>query len=223
MWLGIFLGNPETNHLIISTNAVPRASPEWGISQFWEARHMIEYLLIIQIRMKCEVQKNILNDKSIFCRRCWWRPWKKVTMGEKWKFVRSRDDGLSVALSAPHSTSALLGMHFWVVALCLLEFSAEKYLCYRDGIPIMSLSAHAHPYVCVCVLSHFSHVRIYATLLMDGSLSGSSVHRILQARIPGWVATSSSRGYVCICACLRIYMTLHKTIHIEESWLKWLS
>lgn len=79
-------------------------------------------------------------------------------MGEKWKFIRSGDAGLSVALSASHSTSALLGMHFWIVALCLLAFSAEKYLCYRDGIPIMSLFAHAHPYVCVCVLSHFSRV-----------------------------------------------------------------
>ena len=42
--------------------------------------------------------------------------------------------------------------------------------------------------LCVlCVLSHFSHIWLFATP------PGSSVHRILQARIQEWVAISSSR------------------------------
>ena len=43
------------------------------------------------------------------------------------------------------------------------------------------------------MLSCFSHVCLFATL-MDYSLPGSSVHRILQARILKWAAMPSSRG-----------------------------
>ena len=43
-----------------------------------------------------------------------------------------------------------------------------------------------------CVPSHFSRVRLLATL--DCSPPGSSVHGILQARILEWVAVHSSRG-----------------------------
>jgi len=48
-------------------------------------------------------------------------------------------------------------------------------------------------YVCVgmCVLSHFSSVRLCDP--MDCSLPGSSVHEILQARMPNWAAVSTSR------------------------------
>ena len=42
-----------------------------------------------------------------------------------------------------------------------------------------------------CLLSRFSCVRLFATL--DYSSSGSSVHRILQARMLEWVAMPSSR------------------------------
>ena len=45
----------------------------------------------------------------------------------------------------------------------------------------------------VCVLSHFSRVRLCATPWMVAP-PGSSVHGLLQARIVGWVAISSSRG-----------------------------
>ena len=41
-------------------------------------------------------------------------------------------------------------------------------------------------------LSHFSHVRLCDP--MDCGMPGSSVHRILQARILGWVTISSSRS-----------------------------
>ena len=43
------------------------------------------------------------------------------------------------------------------------------------------------------VLSRFSHVRLFVTP-MDYSPPGSSVHRILQARILEWVAMPFSRG-----------------------------
>ena len=45
----------------------------------------------------------------------------------------------------------------------------------------------------VCVISCFSHVWLFVTSL-DCSPPGSSVYGILQARILGWVAISSSRG-----------------------------
>ena len=50
---------------------------------------------------------------------------------------------------------------------------------------------HTHMHTCVCV-----HAQSCPTLCdpMDYSLLGSSVHRILQARMLEWVAISSSRG-----------------------------
>ena len=53
--------------------------------------------------------------------------------------------------------------------------------------------------VCVCVwacVPACSVARLYLTLCdpMDCSPPGSSIHEILQARIPEWVAISSSRG-----------------------------
>ena len=61
------------------------------------------------------------------------------------------------------------------------------------------LCGHTQPlnctlqWVCAHVLSHFSHIRLFVTL-MGCSPPGSSVHRILQARIPEWVATLSLQG-----------------------------
>ena len=45
------------------------------------------------------------------------------------------------------------------------------------------------------MISHFSHVQLFSTLWIIYSLSGSSVHGILQARILEWVAMPSSRVY----------------------------
>ena len=47
--------------------------------------------------------------------------------------------------------------------------------------------------LCVCMLSHFSHIWLCDP--MDSSLPGSSVHGILQARILEWVALPSSREF----------------------------
>ena len=47
--------------------------------------------------------------------------------------------------------------------------------------------------MCVCMLSHFSHVQLCATLWTIYSPSGTSLHGILQARILEWVAMPSSR------------------------------
>ena len=49
-----------------------------------------------------------------------------------------------------------------------------------------------HVYLCACVLSFFSYVRLCD--LLDCSPSGSSVHGALQARILEWVAMPFSRG-----------------------------
>ena len=43
------------------------------------------------------------------------------------------------------------------------------------------------------VLSHFSHVQLFATLWTI-TLAGSSVHGISQARVLEWAAMPSSRG-----------------------------
>ena len=49
--------------------------------------------------------------------------------------------------------------------------------------------------MCACVLSHFSHVWLFAVLWTVACQAPlSSVHEILQTRIQEWVATSYSRG-----------------------------
>ena len=48
-------------------------------------------------------------------------------------------------------------------------------------------------FINLCVLTHFSHVQLFATL--DCIPPESSFHGILQARILRWVAISSSRAF----------------------------
>ena len=68
--------------------------------------------------------------------------------------------------------------HYWLYH----SYYDYKWCCYYLNT-IISL---------LCVLSHFSHVCLCNP--MDCSPPGSSVHRILQARILEWVAMPSSRG-----------------------------
>ena len=68
----------------------------------------------------------------------------------------------------------------------------------QDGLAAITWSEHdvaycGNTYVAPCVLSHFSPVCLFVTP-GDCSLPDSSVHGILQARIPEWVAISSSRA-----------------------------
>ena len=53
---------------------------------------------------------------------------------------------------------------------------------------------HRQTAECACVLSRFSCVRLFVTNPIGRSLSGSSVHWILQARILEEVSISSFRG-----------------------------
>ena len=63
---------------------------------------------------------------------------------------------------------------------------------------------------------------------MDCSQPGSSVHRILQARILEWVAISSSKGSsqprdqtsVSSASCIN-WQILLPLIHLESQWLRW--
>ena len=67
--------------------------------------------------------------------------------------------------------------------------------------------------LCMCVLSHFSHVQLFATLwTVDCSPPGSSVHGILQARILEWVAMPTSGAS----------SQLKDLTHISHSLLHWL-
>ena len=53
------------------------------------------------------------------------------------------------------------------------------------------------PHVCVCVRESLCQVQLFATpwtVACSSALPGSSVHGILQARVPEWFAISFSRG-----------------------------
>ena len=83
---------------------------------------------------------------------------------------------------------------------CGLRISA---LCFRLQLPSSAFLEHNKSGCCLlstmwkaqcgCVLSHFSHVRLFVNL-MAYNPPGSSVHGILQARILEWVAMASFRG-----------------------------
>ena len=66
-------------------------------------------------------------------------------------------------------------------------FGAQPSLWSNSHIRIWSLR------MCVCMLSRFSHVQLFAALWTIRSPLGSSVHGILQAWILGWVAMPYSR------------------------------
>ena len=61
---------------------------------------------------------------------------------------------------------------------------------WRDSIPASPSFLIVSIHMCPGLLSRFSHVQLFAK---DCSQPGSSVHGILQARIPEWVAMPSSR------------------------------
>ena len=90
--------------------------------------------------------------------------------------------------SIPTLLLLLLLSRFSCVRLCetpwMAAHQAPPFLVFSrqehwSGLPFPS-PTHA------CMLSHFSHVRLRNPI--DGSPPGSSVHRILQARILEWVA-----------------------------------
>ena len=68
------------------------------------------------------------------------------------------------------------------------------YYSYIHTYIYMYIYTHTHIYMCVCVhvLSHFSQVQLFMTLVY--SPLGSSVHGILQTRLLEWVAMPSFRG-----------------------------
>ena len=83
-------------------------------------------------------------------------------------------------------------------SLVTLKSSLQSEIIYLSTVYLssfMSVTGHtkqACMHTCVCMLSCFSCVWLCNP--MGYSLPGSSVHRILQARIPEWVVMPSSRG-----------------------------
>ena len=75
----------------------------------------------------------------------------------------------------------------------------EQCLAYRESVSscgyfveLITKRFKVDKYTLLLMLGHVCHVRLYD--LIDCSPSGSSVHRIFQARILEWVAMPSSRG-----------------------------
>ena len=84
----------------------------------------------------------------------------------------------------------------WTVLVRTVELSPYTTSPYKSRLRnkwCQSLWEREKERKCACVLNH----SVLSTLcdLMEGSLPGSSVHRIFQARIPEWVAISYSRGF----------------------------
>ena len=79
----------------------------------------------------------------------------------------------------------LSALNFWSIFPHIISLDLTKLQCNRQSIN--------HIYACVWVPGHLS--RVWLCNAMDCSLPGSSIHRILQARILERVAMPSSRGY----------------------------
>ena len=76
-------------------------------------------------------------------------------------------------------------IRMWVLAGKMKASSARATMC-------LTYSTESKC-VCVCELSRFSHVQLFATLWIVAHQA--PVHAILQARILEWVAMPSSRGF----------------------------
>ena len=108
--------------------------------------------------------------------------------------------GLPMSLHAYH-------VHWKILSVICLNFGgssfADKPNFNASTLIFLLWLLHSSSSSRILLLSHFSdttsnsHVRLCNP--MDCSLSSSSVHRILQARILEWTAMPSSRGSLCIC------------------------
>ena len=90
--------------------------------------------------------------------------------------------------SVPGEGTKILQSFFFSFSFCCVQHSQKKKKrnCYYMIQQFLSV-------LCACVLSCFSHVKLGATLWIVACQAPLSL-RILQARIPAWVAISSSRG-----------------------------
>ena len=82
----------------------------------------------------------------------------------------------------------------WLISLFSITAS-KSYILLQNGEILFFFMVELYSIVCMCmymcVLSHFSCVQLCDPMVC--SLPGSSVHGILQARMPKWVAISTSR------------------------------
>ena len=86
--------------------------------------------------------------------------------------------------------NSLLSPHLcilFVLYICFYLCFVNKFIC-----SIFPDSTYISVVLCCAVLSHFSRIWPFVTLL-DHNPAGSSVHGILQARILEWVNMPSSR------------------------------
>ena len=124
---------------------------------------------------------------------------------EKWTIQHCRLEGSVTGLWGQASTQwvALPRQHSWAC-----QWISALHRRRRWTAVMASWS------MCMCILSRFSHVRLFLFEPMDCSPPGTSIHGILQARILEWVAMPSSRGssqprdqicisYVC-CICRQV-------------------
>ena len=95
-------------------------------------------------------------------------------------------NNLNLFLLFPLPRMGAAPCHFCVTSVSCLTFPVLQ--CPVNQFFVLNMDLKY--FVCVCV-----HAQSCPTLcdLMDCSLPGSSVHEISQARIPEWVAISSSR------------------------------
>ena len=112
---------------------------------------------------------------------------------------------LSIILSHTYSysiislmTNVRTSFHILVIFLSYLVKSLFKYPQFELFFSLFSYKSSLHilhmiSLFCACKLSHFSHVFTLCDPI-DYSLPGSSVHGILQARVPEWVGIPFSWG-----------------------------
>ena len=123
---------------------------------------------------------------------------------------------MKIVQSSPSSGS----FPWWYCYLTRAQYQAQKLTLIQSIRAFSDFASFICAYlcvcVCVCVNSSMQFYHMCACVHakspqscqalcdpMDCSLPGSSIHRILQARIPDWVARPTSR-ITCVCLCIII-------------------
>ena len=129
--------------------------------------------------LQCSCLENLRDGAT------WWAAVYGVAQSRTWLKRLSSSSRSKVCIHHHHLTLRFIN-------LCKTFVPTSCHSPWLQNLASGNHSSTFYLYMCVCALSHLSHVQLFANL-MDCRLPASSVQGILQ-RILEWVSMLSSRG-----------------------------